>query len=345
MQTVVRLEIEERDVPLRDSYGLSFVRLSSYRTVLTHLTLSDGSILIGEVVPLPGYSVEDVASVLETVNRWSCDLIGLPVAAARRVVADCISSTPMAASLLLGALDRLTVDRRWSLSPEPVPVLVAASASDPDALDTVERAMSHGFRTVKVKLGEDVEADQRFLSRCAGRDRNSLPTLRFDANQGYDRNAAKAVVRALQRLPDNVVELLEQPLPVDDWEGTAAICASCTIPLMLDESICCLDDIERAARIGCAFIKLKLCKQGGLQEILKAARYARRLGLGVVFGNGVATDVVNDLELRLMARYPRLFAGASESVGFARLKGALLHSRLAVVDGYAIWRPEQNYVT
>ncbi len=62
----------------------------------------------------------------------------------------------------------------------------------------------------------------------------------------------------------------------------------------------------------------------------------------MVFGNGVATDVVNLVELDLFARHGDLFAGASESVGFAKTPIRLVARELRVVDGEAVYDPPHS---
>ena len=63
------------------------------------------------------------------------------------------------------------------------------------------------------------------------------------------------------------------------------------------------------------------------------ARQARSLGLIVVFGNGVATDIGNLGEYLVLAAGQGLFAAPSESSGFAKLREPLLGSVLAIGEG------------
>lgn len=334
---VVDVEARERHIPLRTAYGLSFATLSSYRAITLHLTLSTGETSVGEVVPLPGYSAETAESVLDAVSHSARALLGKTLGAGRcRTVVD-LNGQPMAASVLLGAIDYPIIRRRWAADfvQFRVPILTTISASDPAAIDRLIEARASGYRTVKVKLGERIEADLAFIAQCAGL-REPLPRLRFDANQAYTPAQARRVLAVLESLAEGMCELLEQPLPSDAWADMALLARDTCIPLMLDESINTLADIERAEQAGCSFVKLKLCKQGGVWEVLRAARHARRHGLGVVFGNGVATDVANFLELATAARYPRLFHAPLESVGFARITESLGENRLFASGGIAI---------
>jgi L-alanine-DL-glutamate epimerase-like enolase superfamily enzyme len=164
--------------------------------------------------------------------------------------------------------------------------------------------------------------------------------VRFDANQGYSYTEARSFLRAIETHLAEQTELVEQPLPPAAWNDMAQLAQHTTVPLMLDESIYTGEDVDRAVQVGCQWIKLKLCKQGGAQELLRIAEYAKQLGLGVVIGNGVATDIVNLLELQLYHRHAHLFNGASESNGFAKLQHPVLHKALSVESGCALW--EEN---
>ena len=64
------------------------------------------------------------------------------------------------------------------------------------------------------------------------------------------------------------------------------------MPMMLDESIYGLEEIERAAQLAAArFIKLKLMKLGGLARLERGLRLIRSLGMEPVLGNGVACEL------------------------------------------------------
>src|SRR3546814_962485 len=142
-----------------------------------------------------------------------------------------------------------------------------------DIAAEVETWLAEGFRTFKVKVGKDVEADltrlQDIQKAAAGR-----ATLRLDANRAY---SAEQGIAFASRLDANGIELFEQPCAAEDWDANAAVAAASAVPLMLDEPICTIADIERAASIrNVKFCKLKLKRFGGLNR-LKQARKSTRL--------------------------------------------------------------------
>ncbi len=211
--------------------------------------------------------------------------------------------------------------------PQSVPLLAGINATDPAGIEReIEAAIAAGFATLKLKVGFDVTADLEriaFIQRCnRGRAR-----LRIDANQGYD---VEDGVRFAAGLAPDDIELLEQPCAADDWEAAAAVCQIKNVPLMLDELIYDTADIERAAKIGAAFVKLKLMKMGGLAQLAEGLDLIRNLGMEPVLGNGVASDLGCWMEACVARHHIR---NAGEMNGFLRQKTPLAATPLQVVNG------------
>lgn len=335
---VVAAEVERRCLPLKSPYVLSFATLKAFETLLVQLHLENGATWWGEVVPLPGYASETVEDVLNTVASWLPHFPGQDVQRLRQQIACQIATAPFASSLILSAIDTGLI----ALTPPPadrarIPLVYPTASTKPDLEQQIEQVIAAGYRTIKVKVGECIEQDLEALPKL----RRSLSAgiqVRFDANQGYTPEAARSFLQAVETQLAESTELVEQPLPPDAWDEMAQLADQTHIPLMLDESIYTLEDVDRARKVGCQWIKLKLCKQGGAQELLQMAKYAKQIGLKVVVGNGVATDISNGLELNLYHTYPQLFDSASESNGFAKLQQPVLHTILCVESGCAVWK-------
>jgi hypothetical protein len=64
------------------------------------------------------------------------------------------------------------------------------------------------------------------------------------------------------------------------------------VPIMLDEPICALADIKRAAGIrNVGFCKLKLKRFGGLSLLREALDTVRQLGMKPVLGDGQSSEI------------------------------------------------------
>lgn len=238
----------------------------------------------------------------------------------------------MSVSGVRSALDSLMIGPATifsGASGPPVPCAAFCSGTtQEESAAAAQRLIAAGHTTLKVKIGtgrieEDVERCRAVLDAAAGGAR-----LRIDANQGLNEADLKSF---LKNMPAVGVELLEQPFPANFDDRMAHYAAESPIPLMLDESIWTAADIERAAALNVAYVKLKLCKHAGVLATIERAKEALAVGLGVVFGNGVQGPVGNRTELYIY-RCAGLSA-AIESNGFAKLADRGRKSGLALEGG------------
>lgn len=334
---VIAVQIERRSLPLKNPYVLSFATLEAFEALLIQLQLDNGETRIGEVVPLPGYAVETVEDVLDTVQSWLPNFPGQMLHSLRQSVSSRITSNPFASSLILSAIDSTFVSQAQQSDVQPVPLVYPTASTKPELEQVVRQAIVAGYRTIKVKIGDCLEQDLAALPRLQ-RSLSPGVLVRFDANQGYSLEAARSFLQAVEIYLPEQTELVEQPLPPDAWDDMAKLASNTSIPLMLDESIYTATDVDRAADVGCQWVKLKLCKQGGVQELVQIAEHAKRIGLKTVIGNGVATDIINLLELQIYRNYCHLFDGASESNGFVKLQRLVSYPTLQVESGCAVWK-------
>jgi L-Ala-D/L-Glu epimerase len=337
MSHIISAHLERRCLPLKRPFVNSLGTLNAFDGLLVYVTLDNGETRIGEVVPLAGYSSESPEDVLHSVESWLPYLLDQHLENARQSIANQIAVAPCASSLILSALDAgLMTEDKHKKHHYCVPCVFATSSTEPEIEQIVKQAISLGYKTIKVKIGTNLEQDLAALPRLR---KTLLPDIRvrFDANQAYKWDEAQCFLSAVEEQLFESTELVEQPLPPEAWDEIKSLSSRTTIPLMLDESISSQDDVTRAAKVGCQWIKLKLCKQGGIQELLQLAKHAKSIGLKVVLGNGVATDVSNLLELWVYDRYRHLFDGASESNGFAKLQQPLVYTTLSMESGCAVW--------
>jgi L-Ala-D/L-Glu epimerase len=133
-----------------------------------------------------------------------------------------------------------------------------------------------GFRALKVKVGG---ADD--LARLEAIREESDAPLRVDANEGWTLEQARSLVPSLVELG---VELIEQPFPADDLESFRALRElSPRPPLIVDEGCHDLGDVAAVAGYADG-INVKLAKSGGLREAVRMVHAARALGLRVMIG-------------------------------------------------------------
>ena len=165
--------------------------------------------------------------------------------------------------------------RLLGLSPEAPPTSYTIGI---DSLEgTRDRARrARGFRALKLKVGgaEDLARVE------AVRDESDAP-LRVDANEGWTLESARELLPELIRLD---VELVEQPFPADDLDSFRALRElSPRLPVIADEGCHDLRDVAPAADYADG-INVKLAKSGGVREAVRMIHAARALGLRVMLG-------------------------------------------------------------
>src|SRR5262249_19906454 len=152
--------------------------------------------------------------------------------------------------------------------------------------------------------------------------------VRLDANRAFNRNDGMRFASALDQAG---IELFEQPCDADDWDANAAVASVSTVPLMLDEPICTLADIERAAGIkGVRLCKLKLKRFGSLERLHEGLSRVRACGMEPVLGDGLGSEVQTWLEACVARSTIR---NAGEFNGFLKPKERLLAPPLTFADG------------
>ena len=141
--------------------------------------------------------------------------------------------------------------------------------------DRVRRARE--FRALKVKVGgaEDLERLD------AVREEAPDATIRVDANEGWTLDAARDLMPELIRLG---VEFVEQPFPAADTDSFNALKdLHPRLPVIVDEGCQNLADVGPAAAYADG-INVKLAKSGGVREAVRMIHAARALGLHVMLG-------------------------------------------------------------
>jgi L-alanine-DL-glutamate epimerase-like enolase superfamily enzyme len=215
-----------------------------------------------------------------------------------------------------------------------VPLVGLLQAKNEDAMHAeVKQLLEAGYRTLKVKVGFDVVRDTEML-RSVQRVVQGRARIRIDANQGYSAEQGMAFARALDPAG---IELFEQPCAAGDWEAHLAVARVSPVPMMLDESIYGLADIEKAAALkAAAYIKVKLMKLVTLDALVQAIGRIKALGMQAVLGNGVACDPGCWMEACIAARH---IDNAGEMNGFLKARAPLFRDPLKFRDGAIVLEP------
>ncbi len=167
--------------------------------------------------------------------------------------------------------------------PAPMPTSFTIAIDTPEAMARMAAENRH-MPIIKVKLGSDDDESRLKAIRAARPDAR----LRVDANAGW---SLKEAIHQVQALEIYDLEMIEQPLPKDQIEAMGEVQTHTHLPLVADESVQTLQDVERLAAAGVRGINLKLMKVGGLTPGLRMLKRARELGLQVMLGCMVETSL------------------------------------------------------
>lgn len=334
---IAKVTVSHSNIQLKSPYALSFTTLKSFKSNIIKLQLESGKMGLGEVTALPGYGTETFEKINIVLERAQADLEGANQSQARAIVNKLHTGYPFSAAAIGTALDlafnQVEIAKRMEV---PLLKVISSTVEASELENEVSAAYGHGYRTIKVKIGKDVSGDIEMATTLL-----SLPTdvvYRFDANQGYNFKDAILFVEKLEDLGLKKVQLLEQPFQREDWHIMMELCNRTSVPLGLDESIYNNEDIKKASEIGCSLIKLKLCKSKGINHLLDLAGYAaEELGLKVILGNGVSTDIGNLAEAVAFTTRDGLFYGAFEGNGFLKLERMILGESLRERGGYLVF--------
>lgn len=135
---------------------------------------------------------------------------------------------------------------------------------------------AEGFKVIKVKLGRDTDKELINIIRSV----TQVP-IYVDANQGWtDRQQSLDMCYWLQ---EQGVVLIEQPMLKTDIDSNAWLTQHSPIPIIGDEAVQRLDDVEKAAGVYRG-INVKLMKSAGMYEGRQMILKAKQLGLKVLIG-------------------------------------------------------------
>lgn len=162
-----------------------------------------------------------------------------------------------------------------------------------DSPEVILRKVSdaENAKVLKVKLGSDNDKVLIETIRSV-----SNKPLYVDANQGW--KSKEEALDIISWLQEAGVELIEQPMLKTDLSSNAWITERSPIPIIADEAVQRLSDIERikGAYHG---INVKLMKSAGMYEAFEMIKRARELNMKVMIGCMSETSVATAAEIAL----------------------------------------------
>ncbi len=282
------------DFKLREPYTIAYDTYDSATNLFVRLDTDTGLRGYGCASPAPEVTGESIEECAQSLEQLSSVAIGVDPRQERGPDLEAASAaTPAAAA----ALDMALLDLRARDANVPLCVMLGGGPSSlitsvTLGIEPLEATLARGrdqvaqgFRALKVKGGNDVDTD---IARICGLRRELGPEIdmRFDANQGYDVDAA---VRFARGVADANVVAFEQPTPASDSEGLAELTDRLRLrrreqrgipPVLADESLLGVADaVELVAGNVVDGFTVKLMKAGGITPARAIDQVAATSGL------------------------------------------------------------------
>ena len=320
---VSKVEVFKARIKLRRPFRIALGEHTVVEDYIIRIETKDGLVGYGEASPSKAILGDDLTSTLETLKllakrligidptgyeRWRDLLRGKDLSSSARAALD-IALSDLIAKHYGVPLYKLLGDAKTKIETDYTIGIKSPEEASKEAAELARK----GFRIIKVKLGEGKEADiqrVRSVREAVG----PKVRIRVDANQGWDFETAREIIREIAKYD---IELVEQPLKHYDLKGLAKLKRLSPIPIMLDESVHTAEDAIYAIRMDAAdVINIKLMKSGGLWEAVRIAHVAEAADIpcmvgcmseaevgiiaGIHFACGLSNVVFADLDADLM---------------------------------------------
>ena len=262
--------------PFRISYGVSATRQAFW------LRLADDAGW-GEAAIPPYYGISDESMIAfwQTVSQRSDpfpdDPADIPAWMGEDGPAPARCALDLALHDRIGRLRGVPIYQLLNLpKPQPLTTAFTLSIDTPEEMARQATAVPH-YPIIKLKLGAEGDVERVAAVRAARPD----AILCVDANGGWQPDEAVELAKAI--LPYDLA-FIEQPVPKGEIEAMGRVQAAVNIPVVADESVQTLANVEQLAAVGVQGINLKLMKLGGLAAALRIVDRAQELGLRLMLG-------------------------------------------------------------
>ena len=185
-----------------------------------------------------------------------------------------VCALDMAGWDLYGKIKRKQLHELWNLDTNKSPLTDYTIG-----IDTIEKMLEKmkekPWPIYKIKVG--VEGDIEMVQALR---KHTDAVLRVDANAGWTLEQALQKIPLLQQLG---VEMVEQPLAKDNWEGMKVLYEKSSLPLFADEACVAESDVEKCHNHFHG-INIKLTKCSGITPARRMITKARELNMKVMVG-------------------------------------------------------------
>ncbi|MDA8126891.1 MAG: hypothetical protein M0009_17105 [Deltaproteobacteria bacterium] len=301
---LLRLQADSIIVAVRFDNGLTGYGESVPRPYVTGESPASVKALFEKIVipSLIGREVESLADVERLLEelKQECDRCGI------REIQSALGAADIA---LLDALGKLRGAPVCKLLGPEVRRHIPWSIVIPMLPEAIIRKYHKGissvsFESIKIILDRNEDQNEARVSLIRELFGGGI-SVRVEANGHWTREEAHA---NLKRLKGYGLAAVEQPVAKDDMVGLREIREAYGIPVIVDESMCGLEDAEELiSQKACDILNIKISKVGGLLAAGRIAARAAAQGVPCLLGSHVGeTSVMTSAALHFLVTAPNL---------------------------------------
>lgn len=306
------------------------------RWVIVRARMEDGLVGVGEATPLPDWggdfnrrAGETPTTVIHVVSDLLAPVvIGSDPFDLERTLSR-MDATVSGHAYAKAAVEMALYDLQGKLAGQPVYKLLGGRFRDgvaiahmigimpvDEAVAEASAAIEDGCRAFQIKGTGEPARDEAVVAAVRGVAGADV-LLRFDANQGYRGRGGKAAVRAVQRLVEAGIDMIEQP--GEGLDELSAVRAAVGIDVVADESAWDVVDVLDVARAGAAdAISIYIAKAGGIARARRVAVVAEALGMPCDVNGSLESGIGTAANVHLATAMPAINLPAVISVSAPR---------------------------
>jgi L-alanine-DL-glutamate epimerase-like enolase superfamily enzyme len=290
---IEQVKVWKTDLENKRPYTIAFKTIDKVENVFLSITLKNGTVGLGSCnpsQPVVGESLDQAYEKAQEAEEW---LKGRDINNFEDLLRENLARTPKnpgARSVVDVALhDAFTqlldvsVVNFLGRRVESLPTSVTIGIKDVQStVEEGEEFVSMGFKSLKVKLGHSVKTDVERLVALR-KEFGDAVAIRVDANQGYSSDQLMWFFNETKSLN---LELIEQPMKMDDIAGVKSLPEEVRRVIAMDESIQILEDaiLHVTPPISSGIMNIKLMKSGGIYEGKRIAGVAESSGVELMWG-------------------------------------------------------------
>jgi L-alanine-DL-glutamate epimerase-like enolase superfamily enzyme len=281
----MKLRCEPITLDLKTTFRVAHGPSDQRHNVLVYL--DDG---VGEAATVPYYgeTQQGIIDYISSVPELGDDPFALDAVLAKRPPGSRAARSAIDQALhdLWGKKLGQPLYKLFGLNPNHLPLTsLTIGIDEPDVM--AEQAKASNYPILKIKLGS--EKDEAIVAAIRNITR---ARLMVDVNAGWSRERALEII---PRLMDYDLDLIEQPLAVDDVEGYFWLkeklkARKVSLPIFADETAKTSHDVVRLAGAVDGVV-VKTMKSEGIREALRMIHTARAHDMQIMLGCFIESSV------------------------------------------------------